>query len=132
MVGPEGKVVAVDIQSEMLTTLERRARKKRLIDQIEVREANSDGLGTDDLAGLVDFCPVLHVAHEVPDQARFFKDIANALKPGARLLVIEPRGHVSEEDFGQSIAAAEAAGFRKIDSPDVRGDRKALFERAGK
>jgi ubiquinone/menaquinone biosynthesis C-methylase UbiE len=132
MVGPEGKVVAVDIQSEMLTALERRARRKGLIDRIEIRQASSDGLGIDDYAGSVDFCPVLHVAHEVPDQNRFFQDIANALSPGARLLVIEPRGHVSEEDFEVSLSAAEAVGLRRIESPDVQGDRKALLERIGK
>ena len=132
MVGPEGKVVAVDIQTEMLAALERRARKKGLIDRIEIREASSDGLGIDDFAGSVDFCPVLHVAHEVPDQDRFFKDIANALKPDARLLVIEPRGHVSEEDFEVSLSTAEAAGFRRVESPGVQGDRKALLERIGK
>jgi ubiquinone/menaquinone biosynthesis C-methylase UbiE len=131
MVGPEGKVVAVDIQSEMLATLERRARKKGLIDRIEIREARADGLGIDDLSGSVDFCPVLHVAHEVPDQARFFSDIASTLRTGARLLVIEPRGHVSEEDFEVSLAAAESAGLRRIGSPDLPGSRKALLERVG-
>lgn len=131
MVGPEGKVVAIDLQPEMLVTLEHRARKKGLIDRIEIREASSDGLGVDDLVGSVDFCPVLHVAHEVPDQKRFFSDIANALKSGARLLLIEPRGHVSEEDFEESLSAAFAAGLRKIESPDLEGDRKALLERVG-
>ena len=132
MVGPEGKVVAVDIQSEMLTTLERRARKKGLFDRIEIRAADSNGLGLDDLAESVDFCSVLHVAHEVPDQPRFFSDIANSLKTGARLLIIEPRGHVSEEDFEESLSAAEAAGLRRIESPDVQGSCKALLERVGK
>lgn len=132
MVGPDGKVIAVDIQPEMLATLERRARKKGLIDRIEIRKANSDGLGIDDLDGSVDFCPVLHVAHEVPDQNGFFSDIAKALKPGARLLVIEPRGHVSEEDFEESLSAGEAAGLRRIESPDLQGGRKALLERVGK
>jgi ubiquinone/menaquinone biosynthesis C-methylase UbiE len=131
MVGPDGRVIAVDIQSEMLTALERRARKKGLTDRIEIREAGPDSLGVADLAASVDFCSVLHVAHEVPDQARFFSDIANTLKTGARLLVIEPRGHVSEEDFGESVSAAEAAGLRRIESSDVQGDRKALFERIG-
>jgi ubiquinone/menaquinone biosynthesis C-methylase UbiE len=132
MVGPDGKVIAVDIQPEMLSTLERRARKKGLIDRIEIREASSDGLGIDSFAGSVDFCPVLHVAHEVPDQNRFFNEIANALKPGARLLVIEPRGHVSKEDFEESLSTAEVAGLRRVESPDLRGGRKALLERVRK
>lgn len=132
MVGPEGKIVAVDIQPKMLTNLERRVRKKGLIDRVEIREASSAGLGIDDFTGSVDFCFVVHVAHEVPDQILFFKEIADALKPGARLLVIEPRGHVSEEDFEVSLSAAEAAGLRRIESPDVQGDRRALLESVGK
>lgn len=130
MVGLEGKVIAVDIQPKMLATLEKRARKAGLIDRLDVRQAGPDGLGIADLAQSADFCTLIHVAHEVPDQNRLFSDIANALKPGARLLVIEPRGHVTEEAFGVSLSAAETAGFQRIDSPHVQGARKALFERA--
>ena len=129
MVGPDGKVIAVDIQRDMLAALERRARKAGLIDRIEIREAGPEGLGVDDFAESVDFCSLIHVAHEVPDQKRFFGDISNTLKTGARLLVIEPRGHVSEEDFGVSLAAADAAGLQRIQSPDVQRTRRALFER---
>jgi hypothetical protein len=106
-----------------------RERKGWLTDRIEIREAGPDSLGVADLAASVDFCSVLHVAHEVPDQPRFFSEISNTLKMGAKLLVIEPRGHVSEEDFGVSLSAAAAAGLRKVESAHVRGDRKALFER---
>jgi ubiquinone/menaquinone biosynthesis C-methylase UbiE len=128
MVGSEGKVIAVDIQTEMLAALERRARKAGLIDRIDIREAEPDGLGLDDLERAADFCTLIHVAHEVPDRNRLFREISNTLKTGGRLLVIEPGWHVSEEDFGLSLAAAGAAGLRKIESADLQGDRKALFE----
>lgn len=129
MVGPAGKVIAVDIQAEMLASLERRARKAGLIDRIEIREAGPDGLGVDDLENSVDFCTVFHVAHEVPDQNRFFCEISATLKPGARLLLIEPGWHVSEDEFELSLSAAAAAGLRQVEDPEVRGERKALFER---
>ncbi len=48
---------------------------------------------------------------------------------GYKLLVIEPKGHVSAEDFGRSVAVAEEEGLRHIESPHIRGDREALFER---
>ena len=129
MVGPEGRVIAVDIQPKMLAALERRARRAGLIERIEIREAGPDGLGIDDLAQSVDFCPVMHVAHEVSDQRKFFSDISSALKPGGRVLVVEPGRHVSPEAFELSLSAAEKAGLRKAESPHVRGDRTALFER---
>ena len=129
MVGPEGRVIAVDIQTEMLAALERRAAKAGLVDRIEFREAGSEGLGIEDLARSADFCSLIHVAHEVPDQFRLFGEISNTLKPDGKLLVIEPGWHVSEEDFRVSLTAAGAAGLHRIESAEVQGDRKALFER---
>jgi len=129
MVGTGGKVVAVDIQTEMLTALERRARKQGLMDRIEIRKAGPEGLGVSDLADSVDFCSVFHVAHEVDDRDRFFGEISHTLKAGARVLLIEPGWHVSEEDFQQSLSAADSTGLQRIESPDVRGARKALLER---
>jgi len=129
MVGSEGRVIAVDIQPEMLASLERRARKAGLVDRIEIREAGPEGLGIADLAGTADFCTVVHVAHEVPDQNLFFSEISNTLKPGGKVLLMEPGWHVSKEEFDLSISAAAAAGLRTTESPHVRGDRKILFER---
>jgi len=129
MVGSDGKVIAVDIQPEMLASLERRARKARLTDRIDIREAGPEGLGIEDVAQSADFCTLIHVAHEVPDQNRLFSEISCTLKPGGKLLVIEPGWHVTEEEFEHSLSAASAAGLRRIDSLDVQGARKALFER---
>ncbi len=129
MVGPEGRVIAVDIQAEMLAALERRARKAGLIDRIEIREARTDGLGIEDVAQSADFCTLFHVAHEVPDQNRLFSEIAGTLKAGGKLLVVEPGWHVTEDEFEHSLSAAAAAGLQRIESPDIQGDRKALFER---
>jgi len=129
MVGSEGKVIAVDIQPEMLAALERRAGKAGLIDRIDIREAGTEGLGVDDVTQSADFCTLIHVAHEVPDQNRLFSEIFATLKPGGKLLVVEPGRHVTEEQFELSLSAAAAAGLRRIESPIVQGDRKALFER---
>lgn len=129
MVGPEGKVVAVDMEPKMLATLERRARRAQLAGRLEIRQCEADSLGIDDLTERVDFCTAMHVVHEVPDPATFFSDIWRSLKPGAKLLVIEPKGHVSAEDFGHFVAVAEEVGLRRVESPHLRGDRDALFER---
>ena len=72
MVGSDGKVIAVDIQPEMLASLDRRARKAGLTDRIDIREAGPEGLGIEDVAQSADFCTLIHVAHEVSDQNRLF------------------------------------------------------------
>jgi ubiquinone/menaquinone biosynthesis C-methylase UbiE len=132
MVGPEGKVIAVDLQPEMIETLDRRARKAGLIDRIDIRRARPDSLGVDDIAQTADFCTVIHMAHEVPDQDRLFNEISAALKPGGRVLLVEPGWHVTVDEFAISLAAATASGLRRIESADIEGSRKALFEKVAR
>jgi len=129
LVGPRGRVVAVDLQPRMLRTLERRAARAGLKDRIELRLAGQDKLGLKDLAGAVDFAAALHVVHEVPDQAAFFAEVYSTLRPGGRLLVVEPKGHVSEDNFGRTLAAARAAGFKIEDELTRGGGRGAVLIR---
>ena len=127
MVGPKGRVVAVDLQERMLAGLRRRARKAGLLDRIDVRLAQAHCLGIADLAGQVDVALALHVIHEVPDAAGFFAEIAASLKPDGRVLFVEPRGHVSADAFAASLAMAERVGLRVVDRPVIRRDPVALL-----
>jgi ubiquinone/menaquinone biosynthesis C-methylase UbiE len=131
MVGPEGRVVAVDIQGRMLSVVRRSARKAGLLDRIDLRRIETEGLGLEDLSGRVDFAAALHLVHEVPDQARFFIEIWNSLKPGGKLLVMEPRGHVSLDRFEQTVATAEKAGFKQEVLPRKIRGRCVLLVKPG-
>jgi len=113
MVGPEGRIVAVDIQPKMLAALTRRARKAGLADRIEIRLAQADRLGIEDLDGRVDLVSALHMIHEVPDQTSFFQDIWTALKPGGLFFIVEPKAHVKAKQFEQGLAKAEEMGFKR-------------------
>jgi ubiquinone/menaquinone biosynthesis C-methylase UbiE len=127
MVGPTGRVVAVDLQEKMLAGLRRRAARAGLLDRIDVRLAQANRLGIADLASQVDVALALHVIHEVPDAAGFFAEIAATLKPDGKLLFVEPRGHVSKDAFAASLALAEQAGFRVVYRPHIRRDPAALL-----
>ncbi len=125
--GAAGRVIAVDLQPKMLSGLERRASRAGLLDRIELRLAEPAALGVADLAGRVDLALALHVVHEVPDAGRFFVELFESLRPGGRLLFVEPKGHVSAEAFALSVAAAERAGFLASGTlPRFRG-RTALL-----
>jgi ubiquinone/menaquinone biosynthesis C-methylase UbiE len=127
MVGRQGRVVAVDLQPKMLSVLRRRAEKAGLLERIDLRLAESATLGLKDLAGKVDLVAALHVVHEVPDQGVFFSELRETLKSEGKLLIVEPRGHVSRMEFEETVVAAEKAGFRvEASSGRVRG-RSALL-----
>ena len=129
MVGPEGRVVAVELQGKMLSVLGRRASRAGLSDRIELRQTGAEGLGVEDLSGEVDFAAAIHLVHEIPDQGAFFAQIWKALKPGGKLLVVEPKGHVSLDQFVQTVATAKQLGFKRETLPGKEGNRKALLIR---
>ncbi len=127
LVGERGKIVAVDIEPNMLEGLRRRARKEGVLNRVDVRQATPPGLGLQDLDGRVDFALAFAVVHELPDQELFFADIHAALKPSGRALVAEPKGHVKEPEFRATLKVAESAGFRVDERPDIPRSRSAVL-----
>jgi SAM-dependent methyltransferase len=111
----------------MLRSLKRRAEKGRLLNRMELRQAQPDSLNVQDLAGTVDFILAFAVVHEMPSPEGFFTEAASALKPGGTLLLAEPCGHVSSAHFEEESRCAALAGLQLLDRPPVRRSRAALF-----
>jgi SAM-dependent methyltransferase len=131
LVGSSGRVIAVEIQPRMLDRLRRRAAKAGVLDRLDTRLAAPDSLGIADLAGAVDFTLAFFMVHELPAAAPFFREVAQASKPGARLLFAEPKGHVTAPVFDAELQAARDAGFALLESPSLRRSRAALLEKVG-
>jgi SAM-dependent methyltransferase len=129
LVGPSGRVVAVDLQPRMIARLKRRAARAGLLERLDVRLASSDSLGAADLAGVVDFSLVFAVVHELPTMEAFFAELAQASKPGAGLLLVEPVAHVKAAQFETELQAAAKAGFVVVDRPAIRRSRAALLKK---
>ena len=129
LVGPEGRVICVDLQERMVRSLRKRAARAGLADRIETRVCSSTSLGLGDLRDQIDFALAYAMVHEVPDAGRLLVEIGEALAPGGRLLIAEPRGHVSEEALEKTIGLAEKAGLSAIDRPDIKRSRTVLLER---
>lgn len=129
MVGSGGRVVCVDLQEKMLQSLENRARRAKVSKTIETRSCGQESLDLDGLEGQMDFVLASAVVHEVPDASRLFQELYGVMKAGAKLLVSEPRGHVTVEDFAKTTAAAEERGFVIVGRPAVWRSRTVLMER---
>jgi ubiquinone/menaquinone biosynthesis C-methylase UbiE len=131
MAGPEGRIVAVDIQSRMLEGLQRRASKAGLLPRIETRLAQMDSLGIGDLMGAVDFVLAFAVVHEMSSAEAFFSQTAATLKPGGLLLLVEPSGHVKPKEFQSELEAAGAAGLEVAEPLAIRRSLAAVLRKAG-
>lgn len=119
-VGARGKVICVDLQKKMLDVLKKRAGKVGLLERVTTVQASNDSLGLDGYRGVADFVLLFAVVHEVPDQAGLFRQLYHALKPGSVVLLSEPKGHVTDQDFLKTIELAKATGFAAGDSPDIK------------
>lgn len=127
LVGSTGRVIAVDLQPQMITSLKRRAAKQHLLNLIDARVSSAENMGIPDLDGKIDFTLAFAMVHEFPDAARFLSEVARASKPGAQVLLAEPRGHVKDQDFEAELSSAAAAGFSLRERPQIPRSHAALL-----
>lgn len=126
LVGPSGRVIATDLQQRALDAVRRRAARAGLSDRITTHRCAPDRLG---IPGPVDFALAFWMAHETPSQTGLFAELAGILRPGGRLLVAEPRFHITARDFERTYEAAALTGLVLAEKPAVRASHAALFER---
>lgn len=127
LVGPKGRVIAIDIQPKMLNALARRAKKVHLESRIELRQPKANRMCADDIHEAVDFVLAFAVVHELPDAEGFFGEMYQVLKPEGRMLLSEPSGRVNEKNWDQTVLRALTAGFRKHQDLDIRRSRSVLL-----
>lgn len=108
-VGRDGRVVALDIQADMLRRVEAKAREAALTNISLLR----GGLGTGVLpAGTFDRAVLVTVLGEIPDRDAALREIYASLKPGGFLLVAEFVADPHYQSLGKVQALAARAGFR--------------------
>lgn len=126
LVGEEGRVIAADLQPQMLARVSGRAEQAGLLSRIRLHPCPSpDRLG---LTETVDFALAFWMVHEVPDTAQFLSECRQLLKPGARLLVVEPKLHVPLARFEHMVELARTAGLQPGPGPQVALSRAVLLQ----
>lgn len=122
-VGPDGRVVCVDVQAGMLARLGKRLGKRGLQDRVELRQCGPADLGLDDVRGSFDVATAIHVVHETPSPGNTVGALAASLKVDGQLLLVEPPGHCSQELWNDEAGAAERAGLVRVPHPLLEGRR---------
>ena len=126
MVGDSGRVIAVDLQQKMLDVMLRRAKRAGLADRVSAHRCGPDKIG---ILVKVDFILTFWMVHEVGNPKDFFSELGSILTPGGKILMAEPKMHVSAEDIAKSIEIARSTGLRLHDRPAIRLSHSALFEK---
>jgi SAM-dependent methyltransferase len=127
LVGDGGQVIAVDLQQKMLDVLQKRAKKAGVADRITTHRCEADSIG---LTEPIDFALAFYSAHEVPNLRRLLGEIHGCLRPQGKLLLAEPIGHVTANDFQQMISVADEIGLQEDERPRIRLSHAAVFIKA--
>ena len=129
LVGETGRVVCIDLQEKMIRGLKRRAVKAGFEKRMELRVCTPVSLCIDDLAEKVDFALAFAVLHEVPDAARFLREIHSSLRVSGLFLFSEPTGHVTNETFNKTLGLAREIGFHVVSYPVISRSHSAILKK---
>jgi len=126
LVGERGRVIAADVQPELLSVVESRARRAGLWGRIQTYLCGAADIG---VGGPVDFVDAFWMIHETPYIKEFLRQLLACLRPGGHLFVAEPLFHVSSGEFARLIATAEGLGLVAVARPRVWFSRAAIFRK---
>ena len=124
MVGAGGRVIAADLQTQMLDKVRKKACRHGVLERIELHRCESDRIGWH---APVDFILGFYMIHETPSPSAFLAEMKQLLNPGGKLLLVEPKMHVSQQAFEEMVKDAEAAGFHVLEYPRGKGGRSVLL-----
>jgi SAM-dependent methyltransferase len=126
-VGTGGLVYAVDINSEAIRYIGDRAHKEQLQNVKTIVGKPDDPLLS---AGSVDAVLLLKTYHEVAQPVTLLKNLRAALRPGAKVGVIDRSGNGEDHGVSRDIVIREAkeAGYQLQEQYDfVKGDKMDYF-----
>lgn len=127
--GGHGKVVAVDLQPQMLDGLTANAARAG-INNIATHQCGKTALNLEAWYGAVDFALIFWMLHEVPDAERLIREVRSALSDNGKLLFVEPYVHVGAEKFQESLTMITNTGFTVISKPRIAISRTALLQKS--
>lgn len=119
----EGKVIAADLQEGMLAKVRGKIRGTALEAVLQTHRCGADRIGLDER---VDFALAFYMVHEVRDHDALFRELKTILNPKGRLLIIEPKFHVTGKAFDAMEARLIGAGFAVIARPALAMSRAIL------
>jgi ubiquinone/menaquinone biosynthesis C-methylase UbiE len=126
LVGKDGKVIAADLQEQMLAGLQKRAENAGMFERIQLCRSTPDDIGVNEP---FQFALAFWMLHEVRRPDLFLQKIHRLLVPGGQFLIAEPLIHVSGKLFNQTVLLTENTGFHIVDKPKLRASRAILLGR---
>lgn len=124
----QGKVVAADLQDGMLNIVRGKIKGTDAEKIIQLHKCADDKIGVQEK---FDFILAFYVVHEVPSQDNLFTEFKSILKPGGKVLIVEPNFHVTKPLFNEMLSRLSSCGFQITSRRKRLGSRSVLAEISG-
>jgi FkbM family methyltransferase len=105
---PKGRVYAVDLEPDMVTHIEQRARQMKLANVTAVRGAADDAR----LPVKVDRVLIVNTYHHIGSREAYFRRLAGSLKADGEVAIVD---YTRESPIGPPVAARLPAGVVKAE-----------------
>eukprot|EP00727_Mastigamoeba_balamuthi_P001276 m51a1_g11145 hypothetical protein (1274) ;mRNA; r:208090-219161 len=116
LVGDSGRVRSLDVQQRMLDRTRSRVDASGLGQRVQTvlvgRQGIAEALGG---PASLDVALLSCVLHEIPDCRGALSDVYSSLRPGGRMILIEPPVHVPASLLAVEAATAVEVGFRGVE-----------------
>jgi tRNA A58 N-methylase Trm61 len=116
MLNDSGKVIAVDVQEDMIDIIRKKIKVTKLEQRIELHKSNYESTG---IVEDVDFVLACWMAHDIQNPKRFFEELISTLKPDGLIFIIDPKFDVSEELFKTMADIIKEYGFTTVEGTRV-------------
>jgi len=126
MVGKSGRVIASDLQDEMLQKVRAKIKGTELEERVTLHKCEENKIGVSEN---VDFILLFYIVHEVPNKEEFFSEIGTILKPNGQVLIVEPPFHVSKSAFEKTVRKARDVGFTDVEGPKVLFNKTVILRK---
>jgi predicted methyltransferase len=125
ILGPRGRIIAEDVVPEYLQKLRSRVRDLGLQNVVVSRGEPHDPRLP---AGSLDVAILVHMYHEVAQPYGLLYNLVPALKPGARVGILDAYGSTSEHGTPPDLLRCElaAVGYRQISFDRLAGSKAYL------
>ena len=121
-----GKVIVADVQEAMLDKVRKKIEGTGLEQTVHLHKSDFESIG---IVEKVDFVLAFWMVHEVKNQKKFIDELTSILNPNGLIFIIEPKGHVSKNQFDTEIDLIKANGFFIVESPKVFFSRAVVLTR---
>lgn len=124
LTGHSGKVIACDIQEGMLKKLKNKIENTEYEKIISLHKSSADSPG---IKEKVDLVIIFYVFHEIVEKHSVLQNIIEILKPGGKIIFVEPLGHVSKRDYYYSKEIFNMFGLKETENPKILFSRSTVF-----